>query len=90
MGAGLSPGQVLHEDIRGGEGPLRVWQGGLHQGLPLGVPGHQVGGGLPEDHTGAEWTWVCDWGDLLLSGTSLQYGAEARNYSICSYILPYL
>ena len=73
MGAGLPPGQVLHEDIRGGDGPLRVWQGGVHQGLPLGVLGHQVGGRLSEDNTGVEWSWICDWRDLLLPGTSLQW-----------------
>ena len=77
MGAVLSPGQVLHEDIRGGDRPLRVFKGGVHQGLPLGVFGHQVGGRLPEDNTGAEWTWFSDGGNLLLPRAPLQYRDSA-------------
>ena len=89
MGAGLSPGQVLHEDVRGGDGQLRVWQGGVHQGLPMGVSGHQVGRRLPEDNTGAKWTWISDRGDLLLPGASLQYGGFASSFFVDCFSLAY-
>ena len=77
MGAGLCGGQVLHEDLRGGDRPVRVWEGGGYQGLPLGVPGDQAGGGLPEDNSGAEWAGISYRGDMFLPGTPLQQGSQA-------------